>query len=195
MSSNPHDTALMLRFQTEGDYGAFEELFHRHRDGLIGFLRRLSGSQAVAEDISQQSWLKLIELARGGGYVSTGAAFRTFLFTVARNHYFDEYHRKHEIVRTESLEARSEWAGEIVDPAHGPSQRASVAEVRGRLEAALSTLPAEQREVVALWSTGLDLKTVAEITGSPWHTVVSRKKYAIGKLRAVLVESGADGSV
>ena len=188
MTSDADDKALMLRFQDTGDFAAFEQLFLRHKDGLIGFLLRLSGSETVAEDISQQIWLKLIELAGQGGYTARKAAsFRTFLFTMGRNRYFDEYHRSHASTRTESLEGREGLANGGADAsAADPVEMVSDAQAGTLIDRAMALLPAEQREVVALWSLGVDLKTVSEITGVSWHTVVSRKKYAVSKLRAAL---------
>ena len=43
----------------------------------------------------------------------------------------------------------------------------------------MRALPVEQYEVIALWMQGFSLTEVAEITGAPWHTVVSRKTYAL----------------
>jgi DNA-directed RNA polymerase specialized sigma24 family protein len=51
---------------------------------------------------------------------------------------------------------------------------------------ALRDLPPEQREVVVLWMQGLELVEVARITGDSWHTIVSRKRYALAKLKRLL---------
>ena len=62
--SDANDHELMLSFQQEGDLAAFEELFRRHKDMLLRFLIRLSANHAIAEDVSQQAWLKAIDVAR-----------------------------------------------------------------------------------------------------------------------------------
>lgn len=185
------DKVLMLRFQEHGDYAAFEELFRRHRDGFVAFLARLSGNQAIAEDISQQVWMKLIEVATGGRYTNQkNASFTTYLYTLGRNKYFDEYHRKHGESRKESLEenGNSHRAQQVAS--ENPEEDAGREEIIGALDRAVHALPPEQREVIALWANGVELKIVAEITGVSWNTVLSRKKYGIKKLRVALVESG-----
>jgi RNA polymerase sigma-70 factor (ECF subfamily) len=182
------DAELMLAFQRERDYAAFEELFRRHKDGLLRFLMQLTGSPSVAEDVSQQTWLKVIEAAHHGGYADRpGIAFRTWLCTLARNHFIDEYTRKFAASRTVSLpESLDEFPPESLarspDPADLVDQRLHAAHV----QQALLALPFEQREVIALWAAGVELEEIVSIVRAPRDTILSRKKYAISKLRNLL---------
>lgn len=179
----------MLRFQEDGDYSAFEELFRRHKDAFVAFLTRLSGERMVAEDVSQQVWLKLIDVARSGGY-SAGARFRTYLYTLGRNRYIDEHHRKHAASRTER------WDEEDTADAAAGRGRADLPDEAQRealgsaLDAALRKLPLEQREVIALWSNGASIELMTSVTGAPRETVLSRRKYALRKLRRSLTQAG-----
>ena len=187
MSVDPDDKSLMLRFQEEGDLRAFETLFARNKDALFRFVLRLSGNTTVAEDVSQQAWLRIIELAESGGFnAASGATFQTFLLTMARNRYVDEYVRRHESVRTESLSGHDvETLGET-DEANELIELLDREHTRSRVHSALQELPFEQREVLALWVQGTELREIARITRAPWHTVVSRKKYALRKLASLL---------
>jgi RNA polymerase sigma factor (sigma-70 family) len=179
------DKTLMLRFQEQGDVRAFEELFARRKNGLYRFVLRLSLNTAVAEDISQHTWMRLIEVAEAGRYQpSADASFQTYLYTLARNKYFDEYRRNHEVSRPEPLEAiEQEFRDERAET---PEEVYTRQQDSDRLERALRDLPPDQREVVVLWMQGLELVDVARITGASWHTVVSRKRYALAKLKRTL---------
>jgi RNA polymerase sigma factor (sigma-70 family) len=182
------DAALMLTFQRERNYAAFEELFRRHKDALLAFLIQLTGGRAVADDVSQQAWLKVIESARLGSYSDRpGVAFRTWLYTLARNHFIDEYKRKFAVSRTVSLAAfpdavDSESLASVPDPAELADQDQFAAHV----QRALRTLPFEQREVIAFWAAGMELDEIALIVRAPRDTVLSRKKYAIAKMRTLM---------
>jgi RNA polymerase sigma-70 factor (ECF subfamily) len=178
--AGPQDRELMQRFQDQGDAGAFEALFRRHAAGLYQFLLRLSGRPAVAEDASQQTWLKLVEMAERGRY--RPGPFRAMLFSVARNHYFDEHVRSHEATRSAPLDE----AGELPDDDADVGRLLERHEARAAVERALGSLPPTQAEVVALWLQGFDLAEVAQITGASWNTVVSRKRYALVRLRRIL---------
>lgn len=189
MKHRPSDETLMLRFQDDGDYEAFEELFRRHKHALLSFLWRLSADETQAEEVSQAAWLKLIEQARDRRYrPSSRASFRTYLFTLGRNHYIDEYVRKHEVTRTESLEARG------IDPPgsveRDPADDALAAQLAGHVDQALKALPFEQREVIAMWVAEMSIEDMAKIIGAPRDTVLSRKKYSLKKLRRFFEQMG-----
>ncbi len=189
MNNNIDDETLMLRLQQSGDFQAFESLFRRHKDAFVTFLARLSGNLAIAEDVSQQVWVGLIDVARNARY-SPKAKFRTYLYTLGRNRYIDEYHRRHEATRTEP------YSGDetVRDPAHDagglPEQIAAVDEHAQVLNQAIATLPLDQRDVIAMWASGMGFDLIGEITRAPRDTVISRKKYAIRKLRAALEAQG-----
>ena len=112
----------MLRFSATRDT-ALARLFERNRGVLLRFLTRLSRNRTVAEDVAQQTWLKVIDVAHQGAFAATsGVAFRTWLCTLARNHFIDEYRRKFIASRSVplpvDLEATLAEANEVApDPA------------------------------------------------------------------------------
>ncbi len=189
MNNNIDDETLMLRFQQSGDLQAFERLFRRHKDAFVTFLARLSGNLAIAEDVSQQVWLRLIDVAREARY-SPSAKFRTYLYTLGRNRYIDEYHRRHEATRTEPYSG-DETARDAGQDAGAPPEQTAAGDEHARvLNRAISALPLEQRDVIAMWANGMGFDLIGEITQAPRDTVISRKKYAIRKLRAALEAQG-----
>lgn len=187
MYEQSSDEELMQQFQQSGDLAAFETLFARQKGAFFNFLRRLSGDATIAEEVSQQVWLKLVEIARLGRYeIRSNASFKSYLFTLGRNRYVDEYLKRHEATRTRSYEdlgfeeriASESAMVDCPDAAVDDAQRAV------RLNEALANLPFEQRDVIALWASGVETKTVAQMAGVSLDTVLSRKKYAVKKLRA-----------
>lgn len=185
------DVELMERFQSNGDYAAFEALFTRHRNALLGFLQRLSADRNVAEDVSQWTWMRLIETGRRRGFVPCATAtFPTWLFTLARNRFVDEYLRRADVARVipfpDGMQER--LAGD--DSCDAQERYVNSEQLHGHIERALHDLPFQQREVLALWSSGFDAGTIARLTEAPRDTVLSRKKYALAKLRVALADLG-----
>jgi RNA polymerase sigma-70 factor (ECF subfamily) len=184
----PQDAELMLRFQHDGDRTALARLVERNGGALLRFLIRLSRNRAIAEDVAQQTWLKVIDVARHGSFVAaSGVAFRTWLCTLARNHFIDEYQRKFAAARSVPLPvdlcaALAEAHRVVPDPAEPLDERQRTA----RLRKALLRLPFEQRQVVALWADGMRIGAIAALTAAPRDTVLSRKKYALAKLRVLM---------
>jgi RNA polymerase sigma factor (sigma-70 family) len=189
------DRVLMLEFQERGEVAAFEELFRRHRVPLYRFLRGLSCSAEIAEETSQHAWLKVIEAARAARYnATTQSSFKTWLYTLARNQYIDRYLRGHACSRTDSNS--EELLMGAFEDANTLGARVDLERLAGTLGRGIGQLPIEQREVIMLWAQGHELTVIAQIVGAPWETVVSRKKYAIAKLRSALERAGvAQGDV
>lgn len=184
------DAQLMLRFQRDGDRSALERLVQRNGNALLRFLTRLSRNPTVAEDVAQQTWLKVIDAARQGTFAAaSGVAFRTWLCTLARNHFIDEYHRKFAAARSVPLPLDlGATLAEVHRVVPDPSEPLDEFQRGTRLTQALRRLPFEQRRVLALWADGMRIEAIAALTSAPRDTVLSRKKYALAKLRVLLRE-------
>ena len=177
------DETLLARYR-EGDGAAFEILYARHRQGLYRFLLGLSGKPELADEVFQDTWLSLI---RSTSQPQGRATFRTWLFQIARNRLIDHW-RKHG-VHQPLHDSYDEQLHAIGDETNDPEQLLNLSRDSQRLESALQTLPADQREVFLLRAHGdLDLAQIASLTETPLETVKSRLRYAQHKLRRLLAE-------
>ena len=181
------DAELFLRYRDEGDVAAFETLFKRHRDALMRHLWLLCGNEAIADDLSQYCWMRLVESDGERGYQPTpGASLRSYLFTLGRNRYIDEYKRKHVETKSEDIDDHATLTAAGGNAADGATKD----ELRGLIEWAIGQLPDEQREVLGLWVEGYSIREMSEITGAPPDTVTSRKKYAMKKMHTLFDKVG-----
>lgn len=181
------DRQLMVRFQARGDPAAFRLLFQRNKEPLLAFLNGLSLSPTLAEDISQRTWTKVLEIAERGAFrPSESAQFRTWLFTLARNAWLDDVRRSSRV----EVVAEVPEAVEPLAEARGPEDAIDDEQVRRALQRAMRTLPTEQREAIAMWSNGLSYQAIADVTGVPVNTVIGRKRYGVEHLRAALAREG-----
>lgn len=73
-----------------GDYSAFEQLYHRHKDALFHFIFRQCGNEETSRDLFQDIWLNIHKAC---GNYSPDAKFTTWLYRVAHNRLID-YYRK-----------------------------------------------------------------------------------------------------
>jgi RNA polymerase sigma-70 factor (ECF subfamily) len=191
------DEALMLAFKA-GESRAFNELVTRHRGPVFNFLLRLTGDRARAEDLLQETWLKVV---RSAPSYETKAKFTTFLYTIARNLSVDasrrERHRAAESLEQSRPGSDERTLGErLPDAGATPERSAHGAQLRSALERALAKLPSEQREVFLLREyAGVPFKEIAEVTGTPENTVKSRMRYALEGLRKQLTELGIEGDL
>ena len=173
---------LMLRFQETGDRAACQELFELFRLPLWRFVLRLSGSEHDADDLSQRTWLKLLDIAERRVYRDKNrATFRTYLFTIARNLVIDEGRA----MRSTATHVDYENEADAL-LSHDPTPEHAVDAIltKEELRRAMNDLPLEQREVLAMWAEGFGFAEIATVVGVSRNTVIGRKRYGIEKLRA-----------
>ncbi len=77
----PADAELMAQVRA-GDRDAFADLVERHKDAVVNYLTRLTGNRDRAEDLAQETFLRLFRSA--AGYTEQGF-LRAFLFRIATN--------------------------------------------------------------------------------------------------------------
>lgn len=174
------DGELMLRY-SRGDLRAFETLYRRHRGALYRYLTRHTRNPETANDLFQEVWSKII--ASRERY-EPRAKFGTFLYRIAHNCFAD--HCRRSAVRNES-NGEDGWESALPGSDQDrPDTRAEQAQMAARYRAALTALPAEQRDVFLLYESGLSLDEIAAISAVGMETAKSRLRYAVTKLRATL---------
>lgn len=175
---NDKDEQLMLAY-AKGDSSAFERLYSKHKDALYRFFLRQSGNQALAEELYQDVWLRVIK-ARDS--YEQKAKFTTWLYRIAHNILIDHY-RKPQTEKDDEFEAESIPDNAANDPEVILSGQEKIQRFRTQLE----NLPKEQLEVFLLKEeAGLSLEEIALTVGESKETVKSRLRYAIKKLRQLL---------
>ena len=171
------DEALMKAY-ADGNMSAFEHLYNRHRGPLYRYILRQVGDAATANDLYQGSWEKIIK-ARGNYQAS--APFRAWMYRIAHNHVMDHFRRSRPMLEMPP--------GEIEADSPGPEEQLFDEHRESGLREAVKNLPAEQKDALVLkLEAGLDLQTIADVTGVNRETAKSRLRYAVGKLRKTLGE-------
>ncbi len=161
------DEELMAAVAARSDAGALSALVDRHAAPLHRFLARMTGDPAEAEDLLQETWIRI---ARGARRFDPGRRFRPWAWGIAANLARD-HHRRRRVRRegTPALAAETSGASALEQ-----------ADVRGRL----ARLPARLREVVVLrYYEGLDEGELAQALDVPRGTVKSRLHAAMRMLR------------
>jgi RNA polymerase sigma-70 factor (ECF subfamily) len=167
-----------------GDQGALDALLRRHLDRLHGLCRRLLGSDADADDATQEA-LVAIARALGAGRFDGRSSFGTWAYRVATNACLDELRRRgRRPGATSDEDLERALTGSLLTPGHGGGSGPDAVADRLDVEAALRRLPVDFRAPVVLRDLcGLDYAEIAEVLGIPPGTVRSR----IARGRAALV--------
>ena len=166
-----------------GDEAAFEAVYEAFRPRLFGFLVRLSRRCEVAEDLLEETWLRLV--ARAGG-LRDDTQLGPWLFTVARN--LHSSWRRARALEAERLAVLTPcWP----EPERGesPFQAAARSETERRLEGALARLPLGDREVLLLVGVeGLTPAVAATVCGVTPEALRKRLQRARERLAAEMAE-------
>src|SRR6267143_1305288 len=170
------DEQLMLAYR-DGNAGAFETLYLRHRGRLFRFVLRSVKSRATAEELFQEIWMRVIEARER--YVPQ-ARFTTWLYTIAHHRMADHWRRGGlSLVELDDQDP----PGDAPDPARQVEAREALA----RFAQALEALPAAQREAFLLHEEAdLSFFNDAAATGCNPEAAKSRLRYAVAKLKAAV---------
>jgi RNA polymerase sigma-70 factor (ECF subfamily) len=179
MDDDLTDEKLMLSY-SDGDAEAFEVLYQRHKGPLYRFILRQCGQEFV-DELFQDVWLKVIN-SRIKYKVS--AAFKTWLYHIARNRIIDHYRKKN----IRPVDNESDKLSSISSAATGqPENKLEANNQHELLMNAIAELPLEQKEVFLLkQEAGLGIDEIAATTGVTFETAKSRLRYAVKKLRQQL---------
>lgn len=144
----------------ERDPAAFEAVHEAFNARLYNFLARLANSRDVAEDLLEETWLRLVSHA---GRLQPDTRLGPWLFTVARNLHVS-YRRSRAIEDSGDAEATRLWSRAA--PAPSPLEVAEASEMQRRVAEAMAALPTIYREALLLVGIeGLSPSVAASVCG------------------------------
>jgi len=172
----------LLRRMTAGDEDAFAELYRRRQSGVYRFALQMSGSPAIAEDVTQESFIVLIRIAER--YDPARGSLAAYLYGIARNHVLRRLEQDRAFVPlAESTDDGATVPAMIAkgDPLGDLTRGERIQSLRD----AILALPAHYREVVVLCELHeMSYIEAANVIGCAVGTVRSR----LHRARALLVE-------
>jgi len=181
------DTQLILHFQ-EGNCGALETLVSRYKDKIFSSILFLVKDKFLAEDLFQETFLRIIDTLRSRRYNEEGK-FLPWAMRIAHNLCVD-YFRK--VKRTPAILTQDKQ--DIFDVIHvvitdNAEQRMIREQSYDRMHRMLDKLPDEQREVIVLRHFGdMSFKQIAETTNCSINTALGRMRYGLINLRKMMTE-------
>jgi len=166
------ETSAIARGLRRRDPDLLDRLIEQYQHRLLRYLVYLSGNRELAEDLFQETWIRVLE--RGGQYDGKHE-FSTWLFAVARNLTIDYLRKKNPVSLDGLMEDEDHAPVEAADTQPSAWEIVAQHEQAERIGVALVSIPAEYRETVVLrFQEGLALGEIATVTGARLGTVKSR---------------------
>ena len=186
------DEESLIEAAQRGNLDAFNELVLAYQDRVYNLAYRIMGDPASASDATQEAFISAYQHIEGfrGKYPSS---FKSWLMRIVSNACYDELRRRkrHPTTSIEDFEIEEEANPALVSETEGPETFAEREEMAQAIEAAIQTLPPDQRTTLVLADVqGFSYQEIAEATDAPLGTVKSRLARARGKLRDYLRDQG-----
>lgn len=180
--TTPSDDEL-LRLVQAGDETAFLTLYRRRQGGIYRFALQMSGSEAVAEDVTQEVFMVLMSDARN--YDPAKGSLSAYLYGVARNHVLRSLSRDRSFVSIGESYEEGEAAPAQLLSQDDPLGDLTRSEVIESVRQAVWALPAHYREVVVLCDLHeMSYAEAAQVLDCAVGTIRSR----LHRARALLIE-------
>ena len=181
------DQDLLIERSLHGELDAFNQLILEYQNLAYSVAYRLLANTEAAADAVQDSFIKAyraLESFRGG-------SFKSWLMRIVTNTCYDQL-RAQKRRRTDSLDdlpVEEEYVTQLIDSRESPDQFVERQELSELIEAAIQSLPEDQRAVIVLCDVhGYAYEEIAEMTGVAMGTVKSRISRARGRMRDYLTE-------
>jgi RNA polymerase sigma factor (sigma-70 family) len=174
------DYELILRF-IKGEQSCFEKLIHRHKNKVFAYISLYIRDQALAEDIFQDTFLKVIQSVKAGKYSDKGK-FISWVMRIAHNLIIDHFRRIKQMNTISNDNYESDIFNSKTFAEDNIEDDMIKRQIQKDVRNMISCLPDDQREVVVLRHyAGLSFKEIADITDVSINT-------ALGRMRKIIVE-------
>ena len=175
----------LVRSFSKGDNDAFEILLMRHKDRVYNYIFNIVREHSLADDIFQDTFIKVITTIKQGRYYDAGNKFVGWLMRIAHNQTIDYYRR---LASEKEISNDSYEAGDLFNEvslcdysAHDAIEKE---ETLNDIETLISMLPDDQRRIVMMrYYQDLSFKEIADLEQISINTALGRMRYALINMR------------
>jgi len=187
MNKSISDYELIQRF-INGEQSCFEHIIKRHKNKVFAYISLYIRDQALAEDIFQDTFMKVIQSVKSGKYQDNGK-FISWVMRIAHNLIIDHFRRIKQMNTISNDEYESDLFNSRKLADSTIEDDIIKRQIQKDIRNMISHLPDDQREVVILRHyAGLSFKEIAEITDVSINTALGRMRYALINMRKIMEE-------
>lgn len=179
----------LVRTYVDGNNAAFDTLLRRHQSKLFSYILRIVKNRDIADDIFQETFVKIIMTLKQGRYAESGK-FGAWLTRIAHNLIIDHFRQEksENSISTDDEEVnllnRRDLCDENIEDLMVNDQ------IRTDVRRIIEALPEAQREVLMMrYYSDMSFKEIADATGVSINTALGRMRYAIMNMRRIAEEN------
>ena len=188
MNKSISDYELIQGF-INGEQSCFEQIIKRHKNKVFAYISLYIRDQALAEDIFQDTFMKVFQSIKTGRYQDNGK-FISWVMRIAHNLIIDHFRR----IKQMNTVSNDEYESDLFNSKKLAESTVEEDMIRRQIQKdvrkMINHLPDDQREVVILRHyAGLSFKEIAEITDVSINTALGRMRYALINMRKIMEEN------
>lgn len=184
-SNRVKDYELVKQF-VNGDQGSIEVLINRHKNRVYTYIFLIVKDQQLAEDIFQDTFIKVINSLKKGKYQEKGI-FVSWVIRIAHNLIIDYFRKAKHLKTYSSVDGEMDVFNSQKLSDKNVEDLMITDQIANDVRKLVELLPDEQKEVIMLRHYGgLSFKEIADQTGVSINTALGRMRYALINLRKVI---------
>ena len=185
MATTQTPDALLVKSYIDGNENALSILIHRHQSKLYGFIYSKLSDRDVADDVFQDTFIKVIKTLKTKLYNEEGK-FLPWVMRIAHNLIIDHYRKNNKMPFLRETDEFSIFSL-ISDKTMNIEQSLISFQVESDVQKIIEELPQDQKEVVMMRIyQDLSFKEISDLTGVSINTALGRMRYALQNLRKVI---------
>ena len=188
MNSQVLSDQVLLNQYLSGDRGAISQLIDRHSNRVRDYIRMMVKDRDVADDILQNTLIKVVRVIDEGRYADTGK-FLSWVLRIAHNQVIDYFRAQKSAKTVNESDAGYNVLGTLRFADSTVEDKMVAEQIAADVRRLVDFLPEEQREVVMLrYYSGLSFQEIADQTDVSINTALGRMRYALINLRKMIKE-------
>ena len=182
---NYNDDSILVKNYIDGDESALSKLIKKHKSRIYNFIFSKVLNRDIAEDIFQDTFIKVIKTLKRGFYNEEGK-FLPWIMRIAHNLVIDHFRRNNRIPKFENNNEYDIFQN-LSDSSLNAEKSIIKSQVSNDLQLLVEELPDDQKDVIIMrLYRDMSFKEIAENTGVSINTALGRMRYAIINLRKMI---------
>ena len=178
----------LVQAYIKGDHSAIEVLINRHRSKVYTYILLTIKNQQLAEDLFQETFIKVIQSLRGGKYKDNGK-FLSWVIRIAHNLIIDHFRKEKQMNSISNDDSEVDLFNSKKLSDSNIEELIINSQIKSEIRILINELPDDQSEVVLLRHYGgLSFKEIADQTYVSINTALGRMRYALINLRKLIQE-------
>ena len=188
-NNNYNSDSILVENYIGGDESSLEKLIRKHKSRIYNFIFSKVLNRDIAEDIFQDTFIKVIKTLKRGFYNEEGK-FLPWIMRIAHNLVIDHFRRNNRIPKFESNNDYDIFQN-LSDSSPNAEKSIIKDQVSSDLQVLVEELPSDQKDVVIMrLYRDMSFKEIAENTGVSINTALGRMRYALINLRRIIKTNG-----